>query len=102
VNRQVKQVMDAWPLLLAVVGIMTALLTAYAQIFVSDIVDTKLAAIPAVNISVDPKIASMDLAIAANTLTIASLGTGQQEIKTAINDLEKKLDRTIEIMLTED
>jgi len=97
-NGKIKQVIDAWPIFVVVGG----LLLGYSELWIDRKIDNKLALLPAVNVAVDPKIIAMDSEIQANEMTVANLKTGQDEIKAAIVALDLKLDRTIEIMLTED
>jgi len=98
VNGQLKKVLDAWPIFVVIGG----LLLGYSELWIDAKIDRKLALLPAVNVSRDQKVIDMDKAIAANAMLGTTLKEGQAEIKAAIIALDAKLDRTIEIMLTED
>jgi len=93
VKKQLQQIIDAWPVL-AVVGVMmVALLTAYAKGFVGDVVEDDLATTPVI-IEIDKK-------IAANTENIDDHDDDVTRLANKIDSLETKIDRLIEIMLTE-
>jgi len=92
-KKQLQQVIDAWPVL-AVVGVMmVALLTAYAKGFVVDVVEDDLATTPV--------IIDMNKEIAANTENIDDHDDDVERLANKIDSLEGKIDRLIEIMLTE-
>jgi len=92
-KKQLQQIIDAWPVLAAVGLLMVALLTAYAKGFVGDVVRDDLATTPVI-ISIDRK-------IAANTENIEDHDDDVDELKQEIRALGVKIDRLIEIMLTE-
>lgn len=92
-NKQLKQIVDAWPVLAAVGLLMIALLTAYANQFIGDVVKQDLATTPVI-IEIDRK-------IAANTENIDDHDDDVDEIKQEIRALGVKIDRLVEIMLTE-
>jgi len=93
-NGQLQKVVDAWPLLLAVTGIMTVLLTVFAANFIGEVVKE--------DISTVPKIIQMDNAITANHVLAKAVKDDTEDIKASQVRLEAKVDRLIEIMLTED
>jgi len=93
VNKQLKQIIDAWPVLAAVGLLMIALLTAYANQFIGDVVKQDLATTPVI-IEIDRK-------IAANTENIDDHDDDVDELKQEIRALGVKIDRLVEIMLTE-
>jgi len=92
-KKQLQQIIDAWPVLAAVGLLMVALLTAYANQFVGDVVKHDLGTTPVI-IAIDRK-------IAANTENIEDHDDDVEELKDEIRLLGVKIDRLIEIMLTE-
>lgn len=93
-NKQLQQVVDAWPVLSAVTVIVFILLAGFAKTFIVDVVKA--------DISTVPKIISMDTAIMANQVTALAVKEDTEDIKKQISALDAKLTRLIEIMLTED
>jgi len=94
VNKQLQQVIDAWPILSAVAVLMVILLAAYAKGFVGDVVID--------DVATTPKIIQMDTAIAKNTSDIEDHDDDVARIESKIDDLGKKVDRLVEIMLSAD
>ncbi len=94
INGQLKKVIDAWPVLAAVGLLMVGLLTVYAKGFVGDVVKDDITTLP--------KIIAMDNAITANQVLAQAVKDDTEDIIADINKLDAKLDRLIEIMLTED
>jgi uncharacterized membrane protein len=93
-NKQLEQVVGAWPVI-AVIGVMMlALLTAFAEGYIGDVMET--------DISKTDKIIAMDRSIDANRALVESVNGDIEDIKASQVRLEGKLDRLIEIMLTED
>jgi len=90
---KLKQVTDAWPVLAVAGTMMVALLTVYAKGFVGDVVEDDLATTPII-IEIDKK-------IAANTENIDDHDDDVTRLANKIDSLETKIDRLIEIMLTE-
>lgn len=90
---KIKQIIDAWPVLAAVGLLMVALLTAYAKGFVGDVVKQDLATTPII-IEIDRK-------IAANTENIDDHDEDVDELKGEIRALGVKIDRLVEIMLSQ-
>ena len=93
-NGQLKKVVDAWPILAAVGLLMVALLTAFAEGYIGDVVKQ--------DISTVPKIIAMDAAIRDNQVLAQAVKDDTEDIISDIDKLDAKLDRLIEIMLTED
>jgi len=93
-NKQLQKVVEAWPVLAAVVLIMVALLSTFAQNFIGDVVKE--------DISTVPKIISMDNAIRDNQVLAQAVKDDTEDIKASQIRMDAKLDRLIEIMLTED
>lgn len=93
-NEQLKKVVDAWPILAAVGLLMIALLTAFAEGYIGDVVKQ--------DISTVPKIIAMDTAIRDNHVLAKAVKDDTEGIKNQIDKLDRKLDRLIEIMLTDD
>jgi len=92
-KKQLQQIIDAWPVLAAVGLLMVALLTAYANQFIGDVVRDDLAT--------TPKIIAMDASIAENKSDIEDHDDDVTRLANKIDSLEGKIDRLIEIMLTE-
>ena len=93
-NGHLKKVIEAWPILAAVTGIMVVLLTAFAEGYIGDVVKQDIATIP--------KVIEMDKAIQANSVIALSVKDDTEDIKRQIELLDAKLDRLIEIMLTDE
>ena len=93
-NGQLKKVIEAWPILAAVTLIMTALLTAFAEGYIGDVLRD--------DITTMPKVISMDAKIQANSVVALAVKEDTEEIKAQIEKLDAKLDRLIEIMLTDE
>ena len=93
-NGHLKKVIEAWPVLTAVTLIMTGLLTAFAEGYIGDVMEHDIAK--------TDKIIEMDDKIQANTVVAHSVKGDTEDIKEAQVRLEAKLDRLIEIMLTDD
>jgi ubiquinone biosynthesis protein UbiJ len=91
-NGQLKKVVDAWPVLAAVGLLMAALLTVYAKGFVGEVAESGLGK--------TQTIIDMNKEIAANTDDIENHDDDVARIEKKIGDLEAKIDRLIEIMLT--
>ena len=92
-KKLLQQVIDSWPILVMAGVIMVALLTVYAKGFVGDVVEHDLATTPVI-IAIDAK-------IAANTENIEDHDDDVERLANKIDSLEAKIDRLIEIMLTE-
>ena len=90
---RLKQVTDAWPVLVVAGGMMVALLTVYAKGFVGDVVEEDLGKVQV--------IIDMNKEITANTENIEDHDDDVDELKDEIRALGVKIDRLIEIMLTE-
>ena len=93
-NGHLKKVIEAWPILAAVTGIMVVLLTAFAEGYIGDVVKQDIATIP--------KVIEMDKAIQENHVLAEAVKGDTEDIKDQIAALDAKLDRLIEIMLTDD
>lgn len=93
-NGHLKKVIEAWPILAAVTGIMAVLLTAFAETYIGDVLKTDITTIP--------KVIEMDKAIQANSVSAHAVKEDTEDIKAQIAALDTKLDRLIEIMLTDD
>ena len=90
---KLKQVTDAWPVLVVAGGMMVALLTVYAKGFVGDVVEEDLGKVQV--------IINMKSDIAANIENIEDHDDDFERLIKKIDSLETKIDRLIEIMLTE-
>jgi len=91
VNKQLQQVIDAWPVL-TVVGVLVLLpylKGVVGQVMTDDVART-------------PKIIQMDTAIAKNTSDIEDHDDDVARIERKIDDLGRKVDRLVEIMLSQD
>lgn len=93
IPKKLQQIIDAWPVLAAVGVLMVALLTAYAKGFVGDVVEEDLGTVQV--------IIDMNKEITANTENIEDHDDDVDELKDEIRALGVKIDRLIEIMLTE-
>ena len=93
-NGIIKKVVEAWPVLAAAGLLMVALLTAFATTYIEDVVKE--------DIDTMPKIIAMDKLIQANSVTALAVKGDTEDIKAQITALDAKLDRLIEIMLTDD
>ena len=90
---RLKQVTDAWPVLAVAGAMMVALLVGYAKGFVGDVVEEDLGQTQV--------IIDINTVIAANTENIEDHDDDVDELKDEIRALGVKIDRLIEIMLTE-
>ena len=90
---RLKQVTDAWPVLAVAGAMMVALLVGYAKGFVGDVVEEDLGKTQV--------IIDINKVIAANTENIEDHDDDVEELKDEIRALGVKIDRLIEIMLTE-
>ena len=93
-NKQLNQVIEAWPVLSAAAIVMLILLTAYAKGFVGDVVKDDLAT--------TQTIIDMNKEIAANTDNVGDHDDDVARIEKKIDELGRKVDRLVEIMLTPD
>jgi len=90
---RLKQVTDAWPVLAVAGAMMVALLTVYAKGFVGDVVEEDLGKVQV--------IIDMNTKITANTENVEDHDDDVEELKEEIRALGVKIDRLVEIMLTE-
>ena len=90
-NKQLQQVIDAWPVL-AAVGVLV--LIPYLKGLMGDVITE--------DVATTPKIIQMDTAIAKNTSDNEDHDDDVARIERKIDDLGRKVDRLVEIMLSQD